>query len=221
MKSKKSILIVDDIPSNIDILANILSEYKLLVANNGKKAIEIAKKQSPHLILLDVMMPDLSGFEVCALLKSNPETSDIPVIFITAKDDIGDEVEGLNLGAVDFILKPISPPIVLARIKTQMKLMEIQENLVKKNNTLKSTLDELRETQSRLVQNEKLVALGEIVAGVAHEINTPLGAINSTNESQINSLNYFLDHFLNIANLLDKEQIQAFMEIANNIKNNR
>lgn len=217
MKNNISILIVDDISSNIDVLANILIEYKVLVAKNGNRAIEIAKEQKPHLILLDVMMPDMDGFEVCKVLKSDSATADIPIIFITAKDEIKDEVEGLDLGAVDFIHKPISPFIVLARIKTQIKLIEIQQNLVKKNERIKNTLNELREAQSRLIQNEKLVALGEIVAGVAHEINTPLGAIKSTNESQKISLNYFLDNYLNIVTLLNKEQMHAFMEIANKI----
>ncbi len=217
MENKTSILIVDDVSSNIDVLANILMEYKVLVAKNGIRAIEIAKEQKPDLILLDIMMPEMDGFEVCRLLKLDDSTADIPVIFITAKDQVQDEVKGLELGAVDFIHKPISPPIVQARIETQIKLIEIQKNLIKKNKKIKKALHELRETQSRLIQNEKLVALGEIVAGVAHEINTPLGAIKSTNESQKISLNYFLENLLNLVTLLNKEQLHAFMKIANSI----
>ena len=217
MNNITTILIVDDISTNIDVLANTLKDYKVLVAKNGARAIEIAKELKPELILLDIMMPEMDGFEVCKLLKLDADTADIPIIFITAKDHIQDEVDGLELGAVDFIHKPISPPIVLARIKTQIKLIEIQQNLVNKNKKIKQTLNELKETQSRLIQNEKLAALGEIVAGVAHEINTPLGAIKSTIDSQKISLDYFVENLLNFVTTNNNEQINAFMEIAKNI----
>lgn len=216
MKIKHCILIVDDTSSNIDVLASILTDYKVLVAKSGLAAMRIAKEQKPDLILLDVMMPEKDGFEVCKQMKSSHSTADIPIIFVTAKNQIEDEVKGLELGAVDFIHKPVSPPIVLARVKTQLNLIEFQKDLLDKNVKIERTLDELKDTQSRLIQNEKLVALGEIIAGVAHEINTPLGAIKSTNENLENSLNYFLDNFIKLKNLLNDEQMHAFMEIAIN-----
>ncbi|PKL79545.1 MAG: hybrid sensor histidine kinase/response regulator [Ignavibacteriae bacterium HGW-Ignavibacteriae-4] len=208
-KNSISILIVDDSSSNIDILANILSEYKLLVANNGKRAIDIAIRLRPQIILLDVMMPGISGFEVCRQLKLDEGTKDIPVIFLTAQDGIDDEVKGLETGAVDFIQKPISPPILLARIKTQVKLLESQKIIIDKNNSLESTLIELKLAQSKLVQNEKLVSLGEIIAGVAHEVNTPLGAIKSINTNNALTLNLFISNLFHLQLILNNHQIAA------------
>ncbi len=126
----RKILIVDDATENVEILGSILSDYKRQVALNGEKALKIAfGSNKPDLILLDVMMPEMDGFEVCKRLKENPETKDIPVIFITAKSEVEDETKGLELGAVDFIPKPISPPVVLARVKNQLDLLTAREKL--------------------------------------------------------------------------------------------
>ncbi|MBP0047521.1 two-component system response regulator [Marinobacterium sp. AK62] len=121
-----TILIVDDTPENIDILNDILRpSYRVTVALNGMKAIAIAASSPPpDLILLDIMMPEMDGYEVIRRLKSNPATARIPVIFVTAKTDVSDEEKGLQLGAVDYISKPISPPIVKARIKTHLALYD-------------------------------------------------------------------------------------------------
>jgi putative two-component system response regulator len=131
MVEKQRILIVDDTPSNLRILNDLLKgEYKINVATNGYDALKIANsKDGPDLILLDVMMPDIDGYEVCARLKADPKTVNIPVFFITAKGEEEDEAKGLELGAVDYITKPISPLIVLSRIRNQMKLHLYQEHL--------------------------------------------------------------------------------------------
>ena len=110
---KPVVLAVDDTPANLDILSAILrDDYKVKVARDGPKALDLAKREpKPDVILLDIMMPGLSGYEVCEQLKADPETSSIPVIFITAKTEIEDEQRGLALGAVDYITKPFHPDI--------------------------------------------------------------------------------------------------------------
>jgi CheY-like chemotaxis protein len=119
---KNRLLIVDDEPSNIQILSAILGDdYILIAATNGRKALELAGAQSPDLILLDMMMPDMDGLEVCRALKKDPATQDIPVIFVTGMSDAENEERGLQVGAVDYISKPVSPPIVRARVKIHIQ----------------------------------------------------------------------------------------------------
>lgn len=119
-----SVLIVDDMTSNIQVLANALQDdYRIKVATNGQKAIEIANSDNPpDLVLLDIMMPDMDGYEVCRELKSNPKTSGIPVIFVTSLNEVDEEERGLNLGAVDYITKPFHLPIVKARVRNHLSL---------------------------------------------------------------------------------------------------
>jgi len=121
---KKTVLVVDDTPDNLSLMSSLLKDdYKVKVANGGEKALKIAATNpQPDLILLDIMMPGMDGYEVCQHLKSDPATRDIPVIFLTAKAEVEDEKKGLELGAVDYITKPISPPIVMARVATQLSL---------------------------------------------------------------------------------------------------
>ena len=125
-QAKQTILVVDDTPENIDVLTEVLSpHYRTRVALNGEKALKIAGGETPpDLILLDIMMPGLSGYEVCRKLKLNPPTRGIPVIFVTAMSEMEDERQGLELGAVDYITKPISPSIVLARVRTHLALYD-------------------------------------------------------------------------------------------------
>jgi putative two-component system response regulator len=122
------ILAVDDEASNLQLLRQILQEqYRLLFAKDGARALELAQQENPDLVLLDVMMPGMSGYEVCAALKAHPGTASIPVIFVTALTDIDDELEGFEAGAVDYITKPVSPPIVRARVKTHLSLVRMEE----------------------------------------------------------------------------------------------
>jgi diguanylate cyclase (GGDEF)-like protein len=120
------VLVVDDQPANIQILAEALqSQYDVRIATNGEKALQIAhESDKPDLILLDVMMPDLDGFEVCRRLKSDPATQHIPVIFVTAKDNASDEERGLSIGAIDYISKPFSIPVVRARVRNHIQLKQ-------------------------------------------------------------------------------------------------
>lgn len=128
---KHRILVVDDTPANLKVLSGLLRDtYHISVATNGPDALELAMSESrPDLILLDIMMPDMDGYEVIKRLKSEDYTKNIPVLFVTAKGEVEDETHGLSLGAVDYITKPISPPIVQARVKTHMALHLHQEHL--------------------------------------------------------------------------------------------
>jgi putative two-component system response regulator len=128
---KQSILVVDDTPDNIDLLSELLKDdYRVRVATSGEKALKIAySDEPPDLILLDIMMPGLSGLEICRRLKANPDRRGIPVIFVTAMSSVEDEQRGLGLGAVDYITKPISPPIVKARVRTHLALYDQNREL--------------------------------------------------------------------------------------------
>lgn len=120
----RPILIVDDEPTNLVIMENILSKkYRLVFARNGIEALAAAQKHSPSLILLDIQMPDMDGYTVCRQLKANPDTEAIPVIFVSGMSDAGDEAAGFEAGAVDYIIKPISPAIVCARVQTHLSLV--------------------------------------------------------------------------------------------------
>jgi putative two-component system response regulator len=137
---KPIILIVDDTPDNLLLMANLLKEegrYTVKAANNGEKALKIAQSApQPDLILLDIMMPGMSGYEVAQILKAAPETKSIPIIFLTAMASTHDETKGLEMGAADYITKPISPPIVLARVETQLKVKAAADFLRDKNDYL-------------------------------------------------------------------------------------
>jgi len=130
-EDKPTILVVDDTPANIQVIALILKDdYRIKVATSGEQCLEQALgKDKPDLILLDIMMPGMDGFEVCRILKSESATAKIPVIFVTGKQDIHDEQKGFELGAVDYIIKPIRPVIVAARVKTHITIIEQQKKL--------------------------------------------------------------------------------------------
>jgi len=150
--TKTRILIVDDEPANIKILSNLLAgDHALSVATNGKQALEVARVQSPDLILLDMVMPKMDGIEVCQALKAEEVTKDIPVIFVTSMSDSFNEERGLDAGAVDYISKPVSPPIVKARVKIHIQNFLAQrflENLLSSQTT---TLEDAKEGAKSLL----------------------------------------------------------------------
>jgi len=146
---KKTLLVVDDVPANIQVVQSILKqEYKIKVATSGEKALELIKSQPhPDLILLDVMMPGLDGYQVCEQLKADPETRDIPVIFLTGLTDIDDETKGLQIGAVDYIRKPFSPAIVKARVRTQLLIRDSREQVNRQVQAVNHELEMARHIQ--------------------------------------------------------------------------
>lgn len=128
---RPKILVVDDIPSNVHVLSRVLKgDYDIYFATDGEKALDLVQTRMPDLVLLDIMMPGMDGFEVCRRIKSDPATHDIPVIFISAKSEVEDETRGLEVGAIDFITKPISPPIVKARVRNHL-LLKRQADLLR------------------------------------------------------------------------------------------
>ncbi|MBC3908555.1 MULTISPECIES: hybrid sensor histidine kinase/response regulator [Undibacterium] len=160
--TKPIILVVDDIPDNLDILVDLLSdEYQVKVANSGVRALKIlASGKIPDLILLDVMMPELDGFEVCRQIRLNPSTADIPVMFLTAMNETVDVTRGFSVGALDFISKPADPPILRARIATQLRLRNTFEDLrqsrlaLKEQNALLEENLRLRDEFERIAQHD-------------------------------------------------------------------
>lgn len=139
--SRKSVLVVDDTPTNIDILLEILSDdYDVAVALDGETAIESVDESKPDLILLDIMMPGMDGYEVCSTLKKHESTREIPIVFITAMNDIKDEIKGFEVGAVDYITKPFSPPVVQRRVEAILKLEQKTRDLMILSNKLSKYL---------------------------------------------------------------------------------
>ncbi len=160
---RATILVVDDTPDNLILMSALLKDlYRVKIVNSGEKALMVATSEwPPDLILLDIMMPDMDGYEVCQHLKGDPRTMNIPVIFLTAKAEVEDEKKGLELGAVDYITKPISPPIVMARVKSHL--------------ALKVMTDQLRDKNEILEQAGRMKS--EFLANMSHELRTPLNAI--------------------------------------------
>jgi putative two-component system response regulator len=150
-KDKQTILVVDDISDNIDVLSSVLrSQYRVKAALNGERALKIANGTSqPDMILLDIMMPGMDGYEVCSKLKANPATAKIPVMFVTAKNQEADEQKGLELGAVDYITKPISPALVQARVQTHLALYDQSRLLEQK---VRERTAELQRTRQEIIR---------------------------------------------------------------------
>ncbi|EKO3487649.1 two-component system response regulator [Vibrio fluvialis] len=159
--SKPTLLVIDDIPENLTLMYQLLKEdYKVKGANSGLRGISIAETASPDLILLDIMMPEMDGFEVCERLKSNPATAHIPVIFLTAKSEKFDECRGLQLGAVDYITKPINPDIVKARVNAHVSLKLAKDLLHGEKQALEKEVE--RRTLELVRQREELHAIQDV-----------------------------------------------------------
>jgi two-component system NtrC family sensor kinase len=201
-KVQQTILVVDDTPANIGVLVDFLEEnhLRVVVAQDGEEALERCRLVQPDLVLLDVMMPGIDGFETCRRLKQDASTAPIPVIFMTALTDTDSVVAAFDAGGVDYVTKPIQISEVLARIQTHLALramhaqlsaqngllqeemavrMAAQESLLLVGEAQKALIGELQQANDRLLQAEKMASIGQLAAGVAHEINNPIGFVNS------------------------------------------
>jgi signal transduction histidine kinase len=219
LKKKPNILVVDDTPANLRLLTELLIQngYEVRPAPNGRLALKTVESKLPDLILLDIMMPDLDGYEVCRQLKASERSRDIPVIFISAINETMDKVKAFSIGGVDYITKPFQPEEVLARLKTHLAIRVMQQQLEIQNTQLHQEIaerklfeEQLIKTRNELVQSEKMASLGRLVAGFAHELNTPIGvAVGSASALQdnVNCINQLLEQ-----EEVDEEELLANLE---------
>ena len=145
MNSRPKVLLVDDVPTNVQILAQALgTDYELFFAMSGPEALHLAARQVPDLILLDVMMPGMDGYHVCGLLKQDAQLRDIPVIFVTAMDEIENESRGLELGAVDYVAKPFNPGLVRLRVRNHLEMKRQRDTLAARTAELEKAMQDIK-----------------------------------------------------------------------------
>ena len=194
--SGPKILIVDDTPANIDVLDLFLEKegYKISIAQSGESALDLADRISPDLILLDVMMPGIDGFETCRRLKSNDKTSDIPIIFITARNESADIIKGFSMGGVDYITKPFSQEEVCARVHLHLKLKTLMAALETKNQKL-ADLNDLK---------------NKFLGMASHDLRNPISTIQGFSK-------ILLDHGETLAEDAKKEFLQSIHKVSNDL----
>ncbi len=216
-KQSNYIMVIDDTPENLRLFKLLLTKkgYTVQVFADGESAIASTKEQPPHLILLDINIPGLNGYQVCEKLKADNFTCDIPVIFISALNEVFDKVQAFQVGGVDYITKPFDVQELLARINTHLHLRNLQEDLQEKNKELEQTLQELQRTQTQLINSEKMAALGQLVAGIAHELNTPFGAIRASVDMIANFVQKGLFDLYKFMEYLPQEKHEVFWDIVN------
>ncbi len=210
---KGDILVVDDTPANLQFLSQMLANqgYNVRKAINGKMAITAAKTVIPDLILLDINLPGMNGYEVCEKLKQDQQTQAVPVIFLSALDDIPDKVKAFRAGGVDYITKPFQFDEVLIRIQNQLTIQSLQNRLQEQNQQLQETLKELKTAEAQLIQKEKMAGLGQLVAGIAHEINNPISFI----AGNLEPAQEYIQSLLRLIYLYQKEYPQPSSNIQN------
>ncbi len=207
MKSEQTILVVDDNELNLNVLSEILSDFDLIVSLNGETALEVVKKEDIDLILLDLMMPGLDGFEICRRLKRDPKTDKIPIIFLTAKGEAKDIRKAFELGAVDYVTKPFNPIELNSRITTHLSLRSYEKNLEQK---IKDEIEKNKLNEQLVCQRSKQSDMGELLMHISHQWKQPLSEIGSINMYNITKLKMedqidkaeFEENFMKISQIL-------------------
>jgi signal transduction histidine kinase len=171
----RQVLIVEDNPDMREFIAfELQGEYRVLKASNGREGVAVAVDGVPDLIISDVMMPEMDGYQLCRAIRGDERTKHIPIILLTARADMAMKIEGLEHGADDYLTKPFNAQELRAKIKSLLELRRLEREIQQRNEALEATLTELKNTQAQLVQSEKMAGLGLLVAGMAHEINNPI-----------------------------------------------
>jgi two-component system sensor histidine kinase/response regulator len=193
-----TVLVVDDNPKNVQIIALLLNElkYKIIIAVNGKSAIDLVERVHPDLILLDVMMPGMDGFEACQIIKSNPENENVPIIFLTALSEKVNIVKGFEVGGVDYITKPFNKEELISRIKTHLEL--------------KFARDKMQQMTNHLVELNSIK--DKMFSVISHDLRSPLGSIKMTLDFLKNDSNqkYTIADFRNSVNTLAQTTDEVF-----------
>ena len=214
-ENKGNILIVDDTPENLQVLSATLSDrgYKVRGVINGKMAVRAARSGSPDLILLDIKMPEMDGYEVCTQLKADPKTSEIPVIFISALEEVLDKVTAFHVGGVDYVTKPFHVAEVLARIEHQLTIQRLKKQLLDRNKELQEEIIERKKAEEAAAAAS--LAKSQFVANMSHELRTPLNAILGF--TQVMSRDSLLSHE-NLENLrIINRSGQHLLELINDV----
>ncbi len=208
-----NIMIIDDIPENLDLLENMLlsQNFEVRPFPQGEMALKAAAADPPDLFLLDIMMPGMDGYEVCRRIKADIKLRDIPVVFLSAKDETSDKIKAFQVGGIDYITKPFQVEEVLARVENHLRLRHYQKELANKNCYLEQTLEKLQSAQTQLVQSEKMASLGVLTAGIAHEINNPVNAINSSAIGLKKLLKKLLE-LLDLQEEIDKNNLESMLK---------
>ena len=204
----KTILVADKTIANLDIFVGLLSSYNVITVSNGKDALDVANSKNIDLVLLDILIPNINGFEVCKTLKDNSKTKDIPVIFITSLGNEDSIERAYELGGIDYIIKPFKPRELLSKIKTQFNIQDLKNSICQMNETLESRVKEEieknRQQELMLLQQNRLAQMGEMINMIAHQWRQPLTSISTSIQNLIYD---YEDGMLN-----DDKHIKSFID---------